>query len=109
MALARKWSMNRDCLPAVFPHSACAEHGVVLALLFRFSIWGRIETVSHRDAGKRKLLDSIELLWHLHTANVEDGRHEVCRVVILVAHFPFGFDAFRPVDDHRVAGAARVV
>ena len=100
--------MLGDGLPALVPDAARPEHGVVLRLLGGRRVGCRVEGVLHRHAGDRCLLVAVDELRELQTACLEDGRHDVDGVVVLVAHLALGLDALGPVDHHRVAHAALV-
>jgi len=108
MALACDGGVEGNSLPAVLPDCAGAEHGVVLTLLLGRSVGCRVEGVTHRDSGERVLPHALIHLGHLKPANLQDRRNNVHGMVILISDFAARLDAFRPRDDQRVTGAARV-
>ena len=98
--------VQRGRLPAVLPDPARAEHRVVLHAASVVLRLGVVERVAHRDAVERILLDAAIDLRHLEPDDVEDRRHDVRRVVVLMAHLALRLDALGPVDDERIARAA---
>src|SRR6185369_12568226 len=104
---ATEWAVVSYRLPPFVPNPTAAEHLVVLGLPFcrRRSVLKRI---AHRGTYQWRLLNTIDTLWHLHAAAIEDGGDDIGDVVILVTDLAARFDAFRPRDDERIANAAVV-
>ncbi len=91
--------------PAVLPDSAGAEHREVLPFLGGRGV-GVIEAVAHRNPVEWVLLDPAVHRGHLQADGLQDRRHDVDGVVVLVAHLAAGLHPLGPVDDQRVTGAA---
>src|SRR5262245_52824023 len=97
--LAGEWRVYCSGLPAFFPDTPRTEHRVVLALLLRRRVWLGSEGVAHRHARQRVLLDAAIFFRHLEFADIEDGRDDVRRVVVLIAERALCLDAFGPCND----------
>ena len=94
-----------DGLPAVVPDAARPEHRVELGLpLAR----GRrvVEAVAHAHAVEVALGVALDRGGRLDAQGVEHGRHQVDRVVVLLADLALGLHPGRPRDDARVGRAA---
>src|SRR5262249_29679843 len=94
IALAGERSVYCRCFPTFLPDAAGAEHGVVLALLLRLAV-GR-ERVLHRHTRQWYLFHPAESFGRFDADAVEDRRHDVHSVVILVAYLAPGLDTLRP-------------
>src|SRR5215470_1317202 len=104
---AGKWSVNRNCFPALVPNAALAQHFVILCFLSGRG-FGVIKAVLHRNARKRNLLVAVHSLWHFNTAALVDRRNDIGAMVILIADLSFGLESLGPMDHHRISRAARV-
>jgi hypothetical protein len=85
VARAGERAVARDRLPAIVVDRARAEHRVVLR---RAHALGRIvvERVAHAHTLDLGLRVAIDCLGRLDTADVEDRRDEIDRVVVLITH-----------------------
>jgi hypothetical protein len=99
--------VEHDRLPSVVIQRAAAEHLVVLRHVLR----GRgalLEDVRERDALDRTLCDAIDLLRRLDADEIEDRRHQVDGMHVLVPRLALGRESCGPVDDERIAHATFV-
>ena len=67
-----------------------------------------VERVADAHAGHRRLLVAVDDLRLGHADGVEDRRHDVDEVVVLVAQLALGLDSLRPVHGHPGHVAAAV-
>jgi hypothetical protein len=95
-------------VPVASLDAAGAKHRKVLPFL-----GGRrvrvVEAAAHRHSVERVLVDTPVAFGHLQSDRLEDRRHDVSAVVVLVSHLALGLDALGPVDDQRIARAACVL
>src|SRR4051794_31153335 len=97
--------MRRHGLPALMPDRAGAEHGVKLRLPSR-SRRGVVEARPHADTVERRLRMTLDRVRRLDSERIQDCRHEVDRVRVLVANLAARLSSGRPGDDAGVAGSA---
>ena len=108
VAPAAERGVGGDGFPAVVPDPAGAEHRVELGFARR----GRrfhVGAVTHAHAVEPALHMALDRRGALHPQGVQDGRHDVDGVMVLVADLaPAGRRPSRsgPGDDARVGGAA---
>ena len=84
-----------------------AEHLKVLSLPLVFCVLV-FKRVSHADALDRLLLDTVDLLWLLKAADLQNRWDDVDDVVKLRSTFALRSNALWPMNDHRVSRAAEV-
>ena len=102
---AAERAVRGDCLPAVVPDAARSEHRVELRVLGGGN-GGGVEAVAHAHALDRVLGAALHRVGEFDAQAVQERRHQVDGVVVLVPGFAAGRDAVRPGDDAGVAGAA---
>ena len=103
----RRAGPRADGAPAVVVKRAVAHHLEVLRDVFG---WGlRVtEGVGEADAFNRRLGDAANGGGRLDAQQIEHSGHHVDGVGVLRADFAFRLDAFRPLDDEGIAGAAAI-
>src|SRR3954469_10323943 len=93
--------VSRHCLPTVMPDRPRSEHRVELRLACGRRFCG-VEAVTHADPVEWALRVPLDCSGRLDAKNVEDGRNQVDRMVVLVSKLAGGLDALGPGDDARV-------
>ena len=101
MAPAGDGRVGGDGLPALVPDRPRAEHRVELGLPVRRRL-RVVEAAAHADAVELALDVALDRPPGLEAEDVEDRRHDVDRVVVLIADLAARLRPLRPGDDARV-------
>src|SRR6185437_6173524 len=97
--------MGGDRLPALMPDAARAEHAVELPCPCSRSL-RVVEAIAHAHTVESALGMPLDRRGRRHSQHIEDRRHDVDGVVILIADLTFRLETRWPGEDARIACAA---